>query len=98
MQYDIHSGNIAYIRENLDLHLRTCRYSTGLIRELAEMLESRSGNVFAIFDEIAVLEGIVGARPGLTKSAAMFTRPPLAGLWHKHYHQALFLPQNVLNH
>lgn len=98
MQQDNHSGTIAYIRENLDLHLRTGRYSTGLVRELAKMLESRSDNVFAIFDEIALLEGILGARPSLTKPAAMFVRAPLAGLWHKHYHQASFLPQNVLNH
>lgn len=98
MQHEIHSANIAYIRENLDLHLRSGRCSTGLIRELADMMESRSGNVFAIFDEIAVLEGVVCTRPSLTKSAAMFTRSPLSGLWHKHYHQASFLPQNVLNH
>lgn len=98
MQQDIQSGTIAYIRENFDLHLRSGRYSTGLVRELAEMLESRSGSVFAIFDEIAVLEGAPGARPSLTKPPAMFVRPPLAGLWHKHYHQASFLQQNVLNH
>lgn len=98
MQHDIRSGTIAYIRENFDLHLRTGRYSTGLVRQLAQMLESRSGSVFAIFDEIAVLEGFPGARLSLTKSPTMFARPPLAGLWHKHYHQATFLPQNILNH
>ncbi len=98
MQHDIHSGTIAYIRENFDRHLRAGRYSTGLLRELAGVLESRSGSACAIFDEIAVLEGIVGARPSLTKPAAMFTRPLLTGLWHKHYQQASFLPQNVLNH
>jgi hypothetical protein len=98
MQHDIHSGTIAYIRENLDLHLRTGRYSTGLVRELAGMLESRSGSVFAIFDEIAVLEGLPSARPSLTKPPTILMRPPLAGLWHKHYHQASFLPQNILNH
>lgn len=98
MQHDIHNETIAYIRENLDLHLRTGRYSTGLIRELTEMLESRSGNVFAIFDEIAVLEGFPRQRPSLTKPPTMFERPPLTGLWHKHYHQAAFLPQNILNH
>lgn len=98
MQHDIHSGTIADIRESLDLHLRTGRYSAGLVRELADMSESRSGNVFAIFDEIAVLEGSLTARPSLTKAPTMFVRPPLAGLWHKHYHQASFLRQNVLNH
>ena len=96
MKHDIHSGT--YIRENLDLRLRSGRYSTGLVRELADMLESRSGNIFAIFDEIAELEGCPGARPSLNKPPSMFVRLPLAGLWHKHYHQASFLPQNILNH
>jgi hypothetical protein len=98
MQHDIRSGTFAYIRENFDLHLRTGHYSTGLVGQLAEMLQSRSGSIFTIFDEIAMLEGFPGARPSLTKPPTMFVRPPLAGLWHKHYHQASFLPQNVLNH
>ena len=98
MKPDADSGTTAYIRENLDLHVLTGRYSRGLVQELAEMFGRRSGNVFAIFDEIAVLEGTLGARPSLTKPAAMFERPPLIGLWHKHYHQASFLPQNILNH
>jgi hypothetical protein len=98
MQHDIQSETIAYVRENFDLHLRSGRYSTGVIGELADMLESRSGSVFAIFDEIAVLEGCPAERPSLTKPPTMFVRPPLAGLWHKHYHQASFLPQNILNH
>ncbi|MDH8442288.1 hypothetical protein QIG66_28130, partial [Klebsiella pneumoniae] len=70
----------------------TGRYSTILLQELAEMFERRYGNVFAILDEIAVLERAPGTRPSLTKPAAMFVRPPLNGLWHKHYHQASFLP------
>jgi hypothetical protein len=43
MQHDIQSETIAYVRENFDLLLRSGRYSTGLIRELADMQESRSG-------------------------------------------------------
>ena len=97
MEHGTPSGTTAYIRENLDLHVVTGRYSTVLVQELAGMFERRSGNVFAIFDEIAVLEDAQGARPSLTKPAAMFVRPPLTELWHKHYHQASFLPQNVLN-
>lgn len=98
MEHDAYSGTTAYIRENLNLHVRTGRYSIGLVQELAEIVERRSGNVFAIFDEIAFLEGTSGVRPSLTKPHAMFERPPLIGLWHKHYHQASFLAQNILNH
>lgn len=98
MEHDTRNSASAYIPENLALHVRTGRYSTGLVQELAEMFESRTGNVFAIFDEIAGLEGALGTPPSLTKPPAMFARPPLTGLWHKHYHQASFLPQNVLNH
>ena len=98
MEDDSRCGTTAYIRENLDLHLMTGRYSTILVRELAEMFERRSGNVFAILDEIAALEGTPSARPSLTKPPTMFVRPPLTGLWHKHYNQASFLHQNVWNH
>jgi hypothetical protein len=98
MKPDACSGTTDYIRENLDLHVLTGRYSTGLVQELAEIFERRSGSVFAIFDEIAFLEGTPGVRPSLTKPPAMFERPPLIGLWHKHYHQASFLAQNILNH
>lgn len=98
MEQDISRGTIAYIRENLDLQLVAGRYSTVLVQELAEMFERRSGNVFAILDEIAALEGAPGARPSLTKTPTMFVRSPLAGLWHKHYNQASFLHQNVWNH
>ncbi|KQT28446.1 MULTISPECIES: hypothetical protein [unclassified Bradyrhizobium] len=98
MEDDIRCGTTAYIREILDLHLMTGRYSTVLVQERAEIFERRSGNVFAILDEVAALEGAPGARPSLTKPPAMFVRPPLTGLWHKHYNQASFLHQNVSNH
>lgn len=98
MEQDISRGTTDYIRENLDLQLMAGRYSTVLVQELAELFECRSGNVFAILDEIAALEGAPGARPSLTKPPTMFVRSPLAGLWHKHYHQASFLHHNVWNH
>ncbi|MGD4952651.1 hypothetical protein QT826_22510, partial [Xanthomonas citri pv. citri] len=66
MEQDISRGTTDYIRENLDLQLMAGRYSTVLVQELAELFECRSGNVFAILDEIAALEGAPGARPSLT--------------------------------
>jgi hypothetical protein len=69
-----------------------------LVRQLAEMFDQRTGNMFAVLDEIAGLEGHPIARPSLTKPPSMFARPPLTGLWHKHYHQAAFIPKNVENH
>lgn len=92
------SHSTTYIRENLDLHLVNGRYSAGLVRELADMYDGRTDNIFAVFDEIAGLEGHPIARPSLTKPPSRFARPPLEGLWHKHYHQAPFIPTNVVNH
>lgn len=88
----------SYVRSHLDLKMGTGRYSAGLVRELVWMIENRAGNVFAVFDEIGGLEGITNARPTHTKPAAPFTRKRLSGLWHKHYHQAAFIPKNVQNH
>ena len=87
-----------YVREHLDLHMVNGRYSVSLAHELANMYEGRTGNVFAVFDEIAGLEGHPIARPSLTKPPSRFTRSPLRELWHKHYHQADFIPTNVENH
>ena len=74
------------------------RYSAGLVCELANMYEGRTGSVFAVFDEIATLEEHPIARPSLTKPPSLFTRPPLRGMRHKHYHQAAFIPTNDDNH
>ena len=87
-----------YVRENLDLHLVKGRCTMGLVRELADIYEGRTGNVFAIFDEIASLKNHPLARTSQTKPPSMFAIPPLKGLWHKHYHQASFLPGNIVNH
>jgi hypothetical protein len=56
----------SYVRDNLDLHLVNGRYSAGLVCELANVYEGRTGSVFAVFDEIATLEEHPIARPSLT--------------------------------
>ena len=98
MGSDAHSHSTTYIRENLDLNLVNGRYASGLVSELTEMYDGRTDNVFAIFDEIAGLEGHPIARPSLTKPPSRFAKSPLQGLWHKHYHQSAFIPTNVVNH
>jgi len=48
-----------------------------------------------VIEEIENLES--GDGNTQTKPAEEFTRPPLAGLWHKHFFTARFLPKNILN-
>lgn len=83
------------VRDWLDLKMRTGRYASGFAAELAAHMMSRHYSVHAIYDEIGILEG-ADARPSTTKPATPFVRPPLVGLWHKHHHQAQFLPKNLL--
>lgn len=49
-----------------------------------------------IVGEVKGLEG--GAQPAGTKPATEFTKPPLKGLWHKHFFSAHFVGQNLVNH
>lgn len=88
----------SFVRRQLDLKIVTGWYSAGLVSELVWMIENRAGNVFAIFDEIGTLESVKNARPTHTKPATAFTGQLLRGLWHKHYHQAAFIPKNIQNH
>lgn len=89
---------IASIREWLDLKVVTGRYSSGLARELAVCVEYRRKNIFQILDEIGALEKAPNSRSTNTKPATPLTGRLLAGLWHKHYSQAAFIPINILNH
>ena len=82
------------VREWLDLKLTTGRYSFGFVLELARHQIARSYDVHTIYDEIGILEGS-DPRRSLTKPAAPFEKKVLTGLWHKHHHQAGFLPRNL---
>lgn len=88
----------AEIRGWLDLKMVTGRYSSGLVTELSCHVKGRTSHFFLILDEIGNLEGAPGAKPTNTKLAAPFEKPPLAGLWHKHYFQPQFMVRNILNH
>ena len=86
---------VADVRGWLDVKLRTGRYSFGFVLELAQQAIGRTYNVHTIYDEIGKLEGS-DSRPSMTKPAAPFTRSkPMKGLWHKHHHQARFIPTNL---
>ena len=54
---------------------------------------SENIDVFAVIDEIDYLEGINTA--SRTKDATQFRKPPLQGLWHKHFFSARHLIKNV---
>ena len=70
-------------------------YSFGLLTELSALSLNRQATVFQIVKEIRLLErGQESA--STTKGAAMFTKPLLAGYWHKHYFAASFIRKNIL--
>ena len=84
--------SVADVRGWLDIKLTTGRYSFGFVLELAGHQMARQYNVHTIYDEIGVLES-TSSRPSMTKPPEPFKRGILRGLWHKHHHQARFLPE-----
>jgi ribosomal protein L22 len=61
----------------------TGRFSDGIVREINDHIKGQSLNDdHPVLYEIAAMEG---ARPSKTKAAMQFERPPLRGLWHKHF-------------
>lgn len=60
------------------------RYSITFLLDLFYVFEHGSINIHKIMHEVKYLEGRnIQSR---TKSATQFKRPPLKGLWHKHYY------------
>jgi hypothetical protein len=49
-----------------------------------------------VMDEVKYLEG--KGKKTSTKPATMFTKPPLQGLWHKHFFTSYFLVKNLCNY
>ncbi len=87
----------AQVREWLDLKMVTGRYSSILVGQLAQHIEQRTVNVFAIYDEVEALERPDIPRATRTKPAAPLKGALLRGLWHKHHFQAAYLLQNLRN-
>jgi len=84
---------LTQIRLWLDIKRRNGRYAHGFLAELAINSANRLLHIHAIYDEIGKLEGM-DTMPSMTKKPRRM-RPPLRGLWHKHYFQAGFMPRNL---
>lgn len=74
------------------------RYSAYFVFNLMALEEVDGVDPNQVIDEIKALE-----RPGnasYTKEASEFRKPPLKGLWHKHFMPALpsVMAHNILNH
>jgi hypothetical protein len=85
------------LQEILDWFRRNApkaKWSIGFVFELASHALGWGYNTFAILDEIGAIER-PSTNPCVTKPAAVFQKPPLKGLWHKHHAQARFMMENI---
>ena len=71
------------------------RISDLLVLDMLVYLRFHGVNPHMIVEEIRCLETDPSASH--TKPATEFRRPPLRGLWHKHFFSARFLPMNIYN-
>jgi len=73
------------------------RYSISFLLDAFFAFENGSLNIDTVMYEIKFLEGL--EQTSRTKKATQFRRPPLKGLWHKHYFDGSIsaLAQNVKN-
>lgn len=85
------------VKEWLNLHVGgERRYSAVLVKQLVAGGMARKLNVHAVYDVVAMLEG-KPSRAAPTKPEAPFKKVPLLGLWHKHFFQASFITNNLIN-
>jgi hypothetical protein len=94
------------IRSHLAPRLTTGACATRLLYELAghwcRMPQSFGGNVVlvdvhAVIEQIAEMERAAHSRAVPTKAPIQFDTGPLKGLWHKHWFQSSFMPENLAN-
>ena len=72
------------------------RYSWAFVADLYLNEHLQGVDPTMVIEELKDMEA--GRSTTGTKPASEFTRPPLKGLWHKHYFSAHFVPTNILNH
>lgn len=72
------------------------RYSWLFAIDLFMYGEMRVINPLQVMDEVKSLEN--SDSRSRTKPETQFRKPPLKGLWHKHYPSARFIAQNIKNH
>lgn len=83
--------------ESLRLNLYAeSRYSWLFVLNILCLEQIYGINPFQIIDEIRTLEDSTVVTK--TKPATQFTRPPLKGLWHKHFFCSRFMAHNMKNH
>ena len=70
-------------------------FSDVLVSQLTEVYRNMTLNFGQIQDAIRELSGTPLTPKSRTKKAEPFRRPPLIGLWHKHYFQTAFLANNI---
>ena len=94
------------VREHLGLKLTTGACATRFLYELAghwcRMPQSFGGkpllvHVHAVIDQIGEMERAQNSQAVKTKAASRFNGRTLGGLWHQHWFQASFMPQNLAN-
>lgn len=71
------------------------RYSNLFVLDLYIWNKYEGHEPFLVINEIKILEKIIDRIE--TKKASKFHNPPLKGLWHKHFFDAHYIAQNLLN-
>lgn len=84
-----------YVSELIGKNKRTGHFSIGLWGELTALYVLGDADITEIFNEISYLEGI--SSQSNTKLESQFKGGLLHPFWHKHYFQAQFIPNNLLN-
>ena len=79
----------------MDHHIEG-RYSWLFVIDLFMYGGMREINPWQVMDEVKSLENY--DKLSRTKPATQFKKPPLRGLWHKHYSSARFMAKNIKNH
>jgi len=87
---------IQEVQDWLNTKMKTGRCSFGFVVDLAKHVVMNTLDVFAIYDEISVLE-YPEARITGTKGVQRFKHEPLAGLSYKHYFCTTSLLKNLQN-
>ena len=99
-RYGIMSATTDLVRTLLAPNITTGKYSTVFVGNVAACLNDGTTNVATIFHAIGSLEGAHKNRPERTRPPTLFRRPPLKGLWHKHFHEGTIasMALNIQNH
>lgn len=93
---EINNQTLKKFAESLGLNeIAPNRYSNLFVLDLYIWNKYEGHEPFLVINEIKVLEGFTTRRE--TKKASKFNNPPLKGLWHKHFFDAHYVAQNLLN-